>query len=148
MKMKTIVTVLCLAGVAAAQAETFEEIVEKARALKKPAVVSVPAGTYRIQDTLKLGPGLNGVTFRAEGAVTVSGGREVTGWTRHEGDVWVADVPWVTPKKSFRMLTVDGEPAPGGLYTYATAPEAIRKHLAATSGAIQIGKPGLILLLR
>ena len=107
-----LVLVLALASASGVEAVSFEEIVEKARALKKPAVVTVPAGTYRIKDTLKLGPELNGVTFRAEGAVTVSGGREVTGWKRHEGDVWVADVPWVTPKKSFRMLTVNGEPRP------------------------------------
>ena len=112
MKRILIAALGCSLGGAFASAATLEEIVEGAKALAKPAVVKVPAGTYRLKDTLRIGSGLSDVTFRADGEVTVSGGREVTGWTRHEGNVWVADVPWVTPKRSFRMLTVDGKPRP------------------------------------
>ena len=95
----------------------------------------------------------NGVNTSVGGVEVASGELRFAPGTKWDGASLalsgdgVLSIPSGTRLK-FKSLAVDGEPAPGGLYTYATAPEAIRKHLAATSGAIQIGKPGLVLLLR
>ena len=44
-------------------------------------------------------------------------------------------------------LSVDGEPVTPGAYTYATAPAALKAHLAETTGAIVI-RAGMVILLR
>lgn len=138
--MKKILLSVCVLSALSLGAATFEEIVDKARTLKRPAVVKIPAGTYRLSRTLKIGPEMSGLTFRADGEVTVSGGREVIGWKRHEGDIWVADVPWVSHKHNFRMLTVNGEPRP-----IAKSPDTPFKfHLAwGGGGRLLVHEPGV-----
>ena len=89
--------------------------VSLARLVKEsPAgVVRVPAGVYRLEAPLVIGPECSGRRFVADGEVIVDGGRVITGWKRLEGDVWTADVPWVKRfEKSFRSLFVNGEARP------------------------------------
>ena len=108
--MKGFVALVVLAVWGVGTAASMEDILASARKAKKPGEVRVPAGTYYIEKTLTLGPDDSGLRFVADGEVTISGGREVSGWRLHEPGVWVADVPWVTPSNSVRLLTVNGMP--------------------------------------
>lgn len=122
-----------------ARADAFGDIVRNAKG-GGSAVVRIPAGVYRLSETLRVGPEANGITFRADGDVTVSGGREVKDWRRHRGDVWVADVPWVTQAHSFRFLTVNGRTK-----KIARSPdEPLKYHLAwGGGGDVLYHEPGV-----
>jgi len=48
----------------------------------------------------------------------------------------------------FGSLTVDGVAFSCGRYTYATAPEPLKAHLAETTGSIVIGRTGTLFLIQ
>ncbi|MGE9266540.1 MAG: hypothetical protein ACQKBY_00470, partial [Verrucomicrobiales bacterium] len=74
------------------EVKSLEEAVLAARKLEKPARVRVAAGVYRVEKPLVLGPEDSQVEWVAEeGAeVVISGGREIRGWVKGEGNVWSA----------------------------------------------------------
>src|SRR5262249_32669775 len=78
--------------------------------------VLVRDGTYVLKETLVLGPEDSGTPQRrivyaaypGEKPV-LSGGREITGWKRGEGQRWVADVPAARGGGRFTALFVNGK---------------------------------------
>lgn len=103
------------AGSASAPFATVEKAWKAARAAGTGAKVILKGGDYRIAKTLKFGAKDSGVTFEAAAGkdVTVSGGRDVSGWKKGADGIWFARVPWVTSRgKGFRMLSVNGELRP------------------------------------
>ena len=84
------------------------------RKLPKPATVVLGAGVYRLDRTFALGPEDSGVSYVADGDVTVTGSRSVAGWTVEADGTWSASVDWVRPDRTggFRMLRVNGEARP------------------------------------
>ncbi len=80
------------------------------------AMVTVAAGTYRIESPIVFEPADSGdgpgseIVYRgaAGNPVVVSGGRAISGWTR-EGSLWVADVPAARDGRPFSSLWVNGE---------------------------------------
>ena len=87
---------------------------DAARRLAKPATVVLEPGVYRLDRTLELGPEDSGVSFVADGDVTVSGARIVTNWRVEPDGTWSAPVDWVTADRTdgFRQLRVNGEARP------------------------------------
>ena len=85
--------------------------------LPGPVTVTVRAGTYYLGAPLTLGPEDSGteqcpITWRAaEGeAVTLSGGRVISGWKQGAGKIWTAHLPDVAAGKwDFRELFVNGK---------------------------------------
>lgn len=72
---------------------------KQAGRLQEPVTVLVRKGDYVLDETFILGPEDSGtpahpVTYRACAGetVTLSGGRPVRGWTKHQGNVYVADL--------------------------------------------------------
>ena len=43
---------------------------------------------------------------------------------------------------------VDGTKIENGVYTYETAPDALKAHLAATTGKLRVGRLGMVILVR
>jgi len=62
-------------------------------------------------------------------------------------DDGVVSVPNGTEIKVANIF-VDGVALPPGRYSYASAPEPLKSHLADTTGEIVAGKPGLVIFLR
>ncbi|MDD4869289.1 MAG: right-handed parallel beta-helix repeat-containing protein [Kiritimatiellae bacterium] len=97
----------------------------KLRELKKqgkftgPIEVVLRKGVYSITEPLRFtsedsGTEQASITYRAEkpGTVTVSGGRQITGWCPESNGVWRADVPEVREGKLyFRQMFIDGRRA-------------------------------------
>ena len=81
---------------------------DAARKAEKPATVQLRGGTYRLKETLVLGPEDSGVTWTAAPGETVvlSGGRVLSGWAK-DGARWV-----VEEKAPVRQLYIDGRRRP------------------------------------
>lgn len=97
--------------------ERAREAIRQARKMsgrREPATVVLREGTYRLQETLALGPEDSATTYEAAKGdrVTISGGRLITGFGPTEVNgrkVLVADVPGVKDGKwSFTQLFVNG----------------------------------------
>lgn len=84
---------------------------DAARRLPKPVKVVLKAGVYRLSRTFALGPEDSGVSYVADGEVTMSGSRPVFGWTVEADGTWSAPVDWVKPDRTggFRLIRVNGE---------------------------------------
>lgn len=88
----------------------------RAAVKKGPVRVVLGGGTYRLAETLVLGPEDSGTMKRsvtwtvAPGKRPVlSGGRVIKGWKKTEGGVWTTEVPGVKDGKwNFRQLYVNG----------------------------------------
>jgi len=92
--------------------------------LKDNVVVYLQGGTYCLEDTLPFGP-LDGgnseysVTYAAATGelVTISGGREVSGWKQGDNGLWSVELPDVKAGKwFFRQLYAGGKRMPRGRY--------------------------------
>lgn len=101
-------------SLARAQAAVRAEV---GKGLRQPVRVVIGAGIYYLNQTLLLEPSDSGTAEHAitwcaaaGGKVVLSGGRPVTGWTRQEGNLWSAAVPWAR-QKGFRELYVNGKRA-------------------------------------
>ena len=90
---------------------------KKAGPLKEPVTVRVRGGVYALTQAMVFGPEDSGtalcpVTYTTDGnePVVLDGGRRVSGWRKHDGKLWVADLPDVTHGLwTFRQLYVNGE---------------------------------------
>lgn len=98
-----------------------------------PVVVWLHRGDFVLTATLELGPGDDGTTFAAwpedEGAVTVSGGATVTGWTP---DVFRGRPVWTAPA-----------PATGGRSLYVAGERRERPRFPAAGELRVAGQDGL-----
>ncbi len=85
--------------------------------LTAPVTVMVRGGTYYIHEPFILSPEDSGtedcpITYMAYpgGKPVFSGGKEITGWQRGEGQLWVAEIPEVkTGQWYFRQLFANGQ---------------------------------------
>jgi hypothetical protein len=92
---------------------------EVAKGLAKDIFVAIRGGTYPQCDTLTFGSEDSGterhsITYAAWPGeeVIISGGRRITGWTKGQGEIWMADLPEVKAGNwRFRQLFVDGKRA-------------------------------------
>ena len=73
-----------------------------------PVTVLLRGGTYRLAETLVLGPEDSDVTFAAypHERPILSGGRRIEGWKKAAGPLWTASANW-----DFRQLFVNGRRA-------------------------------------
>ena len=87
---------------------------DAARTMPKPAVVHIAPGVNRLEKPIVFGPEDSGVTYVADGDVTVSGARRVDGWRVEADGTWSAPVPWVKADRTngFRLLRVNGRTRP------------------------------------
>lgn len=70
------------------------------------------AGEHFLERTEVFTAADSGSVWRAEpgAAVTISGGRRVTGWRKEADGLWSAEVPWATDRThSFHHIVVNGE---------------------------------------
>jgi len=90
-----------------------------AEGLTQNVTILIREGTYELSGTLMFEPGDSGTdkqsityaAFPGETAV-VSGGREIKGWRRSEGDIWLVKLPASQEGKwHFRQLWVNGRRA-------------------------------------
>ncbi len=95
-------------GTSRAPIQTFSRLQARLKEIptgaQRPEIVVRLRGTFRIDQTIDLGPEASGVRF--VGPATISGAKELTGWrpTKFNGrDVWATEVPtgW-----NFRQLFV------------------------------------------
>ncbi len=80
--------------------------------LARSVTVCLNEGTHVLRETLVLTSEDSAVTYAAAPGAhpVISGGVRVTGWRKHSGALWVADVPWVTNRaEAFTQLYVNGE---------------------------------------
>lgn len=89
------------------------------RGLQQPVVVAIRGGAYNLKDPLCFTPADSGTllcpvlytAYRNE-RVVISGGRRITGWTRAETGLWVADVSALQRRGvQARQLFVNGRRA-------------------------------------
>ena len=102
---------------AALEARVFSSVEaarDAARKMSKPAAVRLTPGVYRLEKPLVFGPEDSGVSYVADGDVTISGARAVTGWRVEADGTWSASVPWVKSDRSggFRSLRINGAMRP------------------------------------
>ena len=112
---------------------TLEAARDAARAAPKPARVVVRAGTYVIEQPLKLDAADSQVVWEAEAGArpVISGGRRITGWRKAENGLWCADVPAARDGSwRFEQLWVNGARA-----TRARSPNRGYFHLTGTPPA-------------
>ena len=117
-----------------ARAQTaVREFKDTGGALPGPVTVLIHEGVYRLREPLAFTPKDSGtadapITYQAVPGedVVISGGRRVSDWRKHDGNVWVADVPWAAEKSEpFVQLFVDGQRRPrartpnAGTYFYS-----------------------------
>ena len=84
--------------------------------LEGPVTVCLRGGTYSVTGPLELSPEDSGtaeapIVWRAHGKErpVISGGRRITGWSRHDDKIWKTELPDVKAGKwSFRQLYVNG----------------------------------------
>ncbi|NLX13170.1 MAG: right-handed parallel beta-helix repeat-containing protein [Phycisphaerales bacterium] len=124
-------------GTAAAPFATLEHarqaVGERVRAgLDRNLRVAVRGGVYELNEPLVFGPEDGGTTefsvtyaaYPGEQPV-ISGGRQISGWTRGDNDLWTVELPEVRSGAwFFRQLFVDGVRLPRG--RYPNAPELLR----------------------
>jgi len=84
--------------------------------LKAPVTVFLHGGTYFLNEPLVLTAADSGtaeypVTYSAARGArpVISGGVRIQGWRKHAGNLWMAEVPWVTDRaETFTQLFVNG----------------------------------------
>jgi hypothetical protein len=99
-----------------------------ARAASKPVRVIVKEGRYALNEPLVFTAEDSGVSWEAEGKAVITGGREITGWTKADGALWKASVPWAT-ERPFEQLWVNGR-----LVTLARSPNKGFFHITQATG--------------
>ena len=83
--------------------------------LGRPVTIHIGPGIYSPAEPLTLTSADSGtvdapITYAGHGAPLLSGGRKITSWKRHAGNVWKAELPDVRAGKwRFRQLYVDGQ---------------------------------------
>jgi glycosyl hydrolase family 141/parallel beta helix pectate lyase-like protein len=95
-----------------AQKRVRELIAQQKSSLEKREIIIIlQEGVYLIETTLKFSPKDGGcenlsVIYRAQkdAHVVISGGKQVTNWQHHKGNIWVADCP----VEDTRQFYVDG----------------------------------------
>ena len=84
--------------------------------LKEDVKIVLRGGTHCLTETMELTPEDSGTenatigyqAFPGETPI-ISGGRNVTGWRKHNDTLWVADVSWPKDAEPFTQLFVNGE---------------------------------------
>ncbi|MEM8712285.1 MAG: carbohydrate-binding CenC domain protein, partial [Planctomycetota bacterium] len=95
------------------EASAFATIQAAASAVAPGETVAIKRGVYRETVTAPTSgePGAS-IVFRSHGLgeVVLSGGERITGWTRHDGDIWAATVDWdANGLRENNTLFVNGE---------------------------------------
>jgi len=102
-----------------AQGDPFATIARAIAAARlekeRPVRIVLAPGVHRLKRTIALGPQDSGLVIEAaeKGTATVSGGRIVTGWKPHKGQIVQADLSGLgLPDVSFRELYYNGKRQP------------------------------------
>ncbi|TWU42303.1 right-handed parallel beta-helix repeat-containing protein [Novipirellula artificiosorum] len=99
------------------QARDAVRVLKASRPLQAPVTVWIAGGTYTLEEPISFGPRDSGseefpVLFKAVDGQqpVIDGGRKVSGWQRHDPNLWVVTLPeFANRKRSFHQLYINGE---------------------------------------
>lgn len=109
--------------------------------------VSVVAGSLRF-DAGSSWANASAVSVGGTGTLLLEGSRQIGKSAVLElADEGVVSIP-DGKRLTVAACTADGEKIENGVYTYETAPDALKAHLAATTGKLRVGRLGMVILVR